>query len=112
MIYQITNDHSLIEEQVKAGALSREEAQQSQAKNVITRCVGYRESEFVDCGSLLIEKGDRFVLCSDGLHGQIAENEIVSAVLRKPTFAAESLIKSANQAGGKDNTSVIIVTVD
>lgn len=110
-IYQLTNDHSLIGEQLRAGVLSHEEAKNTRMQNVITRSVGYQEMEDVDTSTLPIEKGDIFALSSDGLHGRISDEEISRTVNEKKINAVKDLVELANARGGKDNITMIVVAV-
>ncbi len=111
-IYQITSDHSFVNEQVKAGILTEEEAKHHQARNIITRSVGYQEEEEVDTKWLQLEEGDLFVMCSDGLHGKVADEEISKMVVEKELHASDALVQLANTRGGNDNITVIVVKVE
>lgn len=111
LIYQITNDHSLVSEQVRAGILTKEEAELHHLRNVITRSVGYQEEEDVDTTSLQLEKDDLLVLCSDGLHGKVSDREISKLVQEHGLRAAQHLIDLANARGGDDNITVVITKV-
>jgi protein phosphatase len=111
LIYQITSDHSLVHEQVKAGLITQEESEFHHLRNVITRSVGYQEEEDVDTQSLPIEDGDFIVMCSDGLHGKITDKEISIAVSTSGIEAAAELIKLANERGGEDNITLLIFHV-
>ena len=110
-IYQITNDHSLVSEQVRAGIISKEEAEQHHLRNVITRSVGYQEEEDVDTTSFELEDGDLILLCSDGLHGKVPDKEISLQIQNKGAEAVPGLIATANQRGGEDNITGVIVKV-
>lgn len=110
-IYQITNDHSLVSEQVRAGILSKEEAEQHHLRNVITRSVGYQEEEDVDTTSFELEDGDFLLLCSDGLHGKIPDKEISLLIQEKGPDAVPQLIAMANERGGEDNITGIVIKV-
>ncbi|MFK7824354.1 MAG: Stp1/IreP family PP2C-type Ser/Thr phosphatase [Oligoflexales bacterium] len=110
-IYQLTQDHSLVSEQVAAGVISEEEAKNHQLRNVITRSVGYQEEEYVDTGSLNLEDQDFLVLCSDGLHGKVSNREIANLVLRYEVDAVDPLVDLANERGGEDNITLIILKV-
>jgi protein phosphatase len=110
-IYQITNDHSLVSEQVRAGLLTKEEAELHHLRNVITRSVGYQEEEDVDTTSLALEDGDFMILCSDGLHGKVTDKEISLMTQDLGTTAVSKLISLANERGGDDNISVVILAV-
>lgn len=110
-IYQVTNDHSLVSEQVRAGILSKEEAEQHHLRNVITRSVGYQEEEDVDTTSFELEDGDLILLCSDGLHGKVSDKEISLLIQDKGPDAVSSLISLANERGGEDNITGVIIKV-
>lgn len=112
-IYQVTNDHSLVSEQVRAGILTKEEAEAHSLRNVITRSVGYQEEEDVDTTCLSLEDGDLFVLCSDGLfcNGKMSDKELSLVVKDLETKAVHKLVSLANERGGDDNITVIIVRV-
>ena len=109
LLYQITEDHSLVNEQVKAGVLKKNDPLISQMRNVITRCVGYQEEEEVDTFTLEVFENDRFLLCSDGLTNKVRDSEI--ARLLGQDNLAESpleLIALANSRGGEDNITVVV----
>ncbi len=108
-IYQVTNDHSLVSEQVRAGIITKEEAEFHHLRNVITRSVGYQEEEDVDTTCLPLEDGDMLLMCSDGLHGKVADKEVSLLVKEHGTAAVNKLIALANERGGDDNISVIIL---
>ncbi len=110
-IYQLTNDHSLVSEQVRAGIITKEEAELHHLRNVITRSVGYQEEEDVDTTSLPLEAGDLLLLCSDGLHGKITDKDISLITKDHKTAAVSKLIALANERGGDDNITVVIVNV-
>lgn len=110
-IYQITNDHSLVSEQLHAGVISEEEAENHHLKNVITRSVGYQEEEHVDFFSFELEKEDKILLCSDGLHNKISDQELSRLICEKSCDSIDQLIDMANVRGGEDNISAIIVDV-
>jgi serine/threonine protein phosphatase PrpC len=108
-IYQMTNDHSLVSEQVRAGILTKEEAELHHLRNVITRSVGYQEEEDVDTASFALEDGDVMLLCSDGLHGYVTDQEISQLVTQLGVEATDKLIDLANERGGPDNITVVIL---
>ena len=109
-IRQITKDHSLVEEMVRSGKL-REEARNHPNKNVITRAVGVEKEVNIDFFDLRIRKGDKILLCSDGLSNMLEDNEIREIVTSGGDVEerARKLITAANQNGGKDNISVVLV---
>ncbi len=108
-IYQLTSDHSLVGEQVRAGILTKEEAEGHHLRNVITRSVGYQEEEDVDTTTLALEPGDLFLLCSDGLHGKVTDQELSLISGEHEIKSVDRLIKLANERGGDDNISVVVV---
>jgi serine/threonine protein phosphatase PrpC len=107
---QLTEDHSLVQEQVRAGFLTREEAHSSRFRNIITRSVGFESQVNADAFSLPLSSEDVFLLCSDGLSGMIDDEEIAN-VLRhgKLSDATERLVALANHHGGDDNITLILL---
>ena len=112
-LHQITLDHSLVEEQVRAGLLSKEQARISTIKNIITRAIGHQSDFQVDVFCEPVEVGDLFLLCSDGLHGYV-EDEVILETVKTPPLetVTKRLIDLANEAGGPDNITAIVVRVD
>jgi serine/threonine protein phosphatase PrpC len=108
---QITEDHTLVAWQVKKGLITADEARHSRQKNVITRAVGSREYVQVDTQLVSTRLGDTFVLCSDGLHGYIEEPEIAALVALGRDAALTRAIDMANQRGGRDNITAVIVDI-
>jgi serine/threonine protein phosphatase PrpC len=112
-IFQISEDHSLVNEQLKAGAITEEEARSSRFRNIITRSVGFEEGVLVDVVGLEIEHGDVLVLCCDGLSNLVTDSEILEIAGGSPLEEApEKLVALANERGGDDNITVIVVKVD
>jgi len=111
LIQQISEDHSLVNEQIKAGMITPEEAKHSRYKNIITRSVGFEEEVQVDVMGLVCEAGDTFILCSDGLANMLEDKEILEVVQKtqKLTEIPKRLIELANERGGDDNITVIAV---
>lgn len=105
---QLTEDHTLVAWQLKQGIITEEEAQNSPHRNVITRAVGSREYVQVDTHFFSTQPGDNFVICSDGLHTYVGEDEIASAAQEDLAVAARGLIGLANDRGGRDNITVIV----
>lgn len=110
-IYQITEDHSLVNEQLKAGIISSDEAANYYFKNIVTRTVGYQETEEVDTYVIEIENNDLILLCSDGLYNKINEKEISLICNEKKFDSISYLIDLANQRGGEDNITLILISV-
>lgn len=113
LIQQISEDHSLVNEQIKAGMITPEEAKHSRYKNIITRSVGFEEEVQVDVMGVISEPGDVFLLCSDGLANMLEDKEIHELVLQTDRFqdVPQKLIDLANERGGDDNITVIVVQV-
>jgi PPM family protein phosphatase len=113
LIQQISEDHSLVNEQIKAGMITPEEARHSRYRNIITRSVGFEEEVQVDVMGLLAEPGDVFVLCTDGLANMLEDQEILDIVRSNPLEdVPEMLIALANERGGDDNITVIAVRTE
>ena len=110
-ITQITRDHSLVEEMVLAGQLSRSEARTHAKKNVITRAIGGEEQVEPEMFSVDLKENSKILMCSDGLTNMLEDDEIMRIVKNSPDIeeAAAVLIDRANANGGKDNISVVIV---
>lgn len=118
-IYQLTRDHSFVQEKLNMGIYTREDAVRDPQKNVLVRSVGFDEELQVDVFNYRISKNDVFIICSDGLHGKVSDADILHIV--KKTMgdpsqctkddvdrAVKELIDQANENGGQDNISVII----
>ncbi len=105
----LTEDHTLVAWQVKQGLITEEEAALSPHRNVITRAVGSRDYVHVDTGVARVGEGDSFVLCSDGLHGYLRDEEIPAVVELGPELAVRKFIEMANARGGRDNITAIVV---
>jgi PPM family protein phosphatase len=108
---QITLDHSLVEEQIRAGRMNPSEAQRSPLRNVITRALGTQVSVTPDVFALEPEAGDLFLLCSDGLTRELSD-ELLESMLSVDLpldELCERLIGAANKAGGHDNITCLLV---
>lgn len=112
VLKQITTDHSLVAEHIKKGLISKKEARKSRVRNVITRALGMEGSVEVDLDEQVILDNDCLLMCSDGLHDMIEDNEILDMVLsypKEPQKACDRLLELANEHGGNDNISVILI---
>lgn len=107
---QITQDHSYVEDLVRRGEISAEEARIHPMKNMLTQAVGAMPDIVIDSGSFKVHQGDIFLLCSDGLTNMVDESEIAQ-ILKTTKNPADALIESALSHGGKDNISVIVVGI-
>lgn len=107
----LTRDHSWVDEQLRAGVISEEGAKNHFMKNVITRSVGYKEEVEVDVYRYDVKSGDIFLLCSDGLSNVVSEDEMIHALMGDFDKVPQELIGIANEKGGPDNITVILVKV-
>jgi serine/threonine protein phosphatase PrpC len=121
-LYQLTRDHSLIQEKMNLGIYSRQEAQADRQKNVLVRTIGFEENVEVDVFNYKLNQYDLMFICSDGLHGKVSDRDIhylITANLTSPEQytqknldkIVQSLVHQANENGGQDNISVILVAV-
>jgi protein phosphatase len=108
---QISLDHSLVEEQVRMGRMTHAEALRSPMRNIITRALGTQPTVEPELFELEAEAGDIFLLCSDGLTGEIADAEIESILANDLPLdqLCASLVDAANEAGGHDNITCLLV---
>jgi len=112
-LVQLTEDHSLVEELVRDGKLSPAEAQVHPQRSIITRALGMDPNVQVDSWPLTPYRGDRFLLCSDGLTNELSDERIASTLrqIADPQEAAHDLVRQARAAGGGDNITVVVVDV-
>lgn len=118
-IFQLTRDHSFVQEKLNMGIYTREEAVKDPQKNVLVRSVGFESDLLVDVFNYRVCKNDIFLICSDGLHGKVSDGDILHIVqknisdpsrcqLSDVENAVKELIQQANDNGGQDNISVIL----
>jgi serine/threonine protein phosphatase PrpC len=117
-IWQLTRDHSLVQEKLRAGLITRAQVRVDEMKNVITRSVGYEASVKTDLYQFPIQKGDGFLICSDGLSGPV-DDPLIFEILEESKGSglsledtAHQLVKSANARGGDDNVTVVLVKIN
>jgi serine/threonine protein phosphatase PrpC len=111
-VRQVSQDHSWVEEQVRAGLLTRDQARSHAQRNVITRSLGTQADVDIDIFAERLEEGDTLVLCSDGLSGLILEEELSSIVDKyMPQESVYRLVERANENGGPDNITAIVIRV-
>lgn len=110
-IRQITKDHSLVEEMVRMGELGKDEARVHPDKNIITRAIGATDEVTADIFEVDVGTDDRILMCSDGLTNMIDDTRILAIVNDQRDIAekVEKLVESANENGGKDNITVIVI---
>jgi protein phosphatase len=107
---QLTRDHSLVAELERTGQISPEAAEHHPQKSIITRALGPEPDVEVDTYTISARTDDVFLICSDGLTGMVSDDEMAAILRQAPTLddAAASLVRAANQSGGKDNITVIL----
>jgi protein phosphatase len=111
-LVQVTNDHSLVAEQVRHGFLRPEEAQKHSMKNLITRAVGIKNSVKYDLFSFKLKAGDALLICSDGLSNLVSDDDIDAALGAEDVeCAARTLLERALTEGGSDNITAIVVRI-
>jgi len=111
---QVTRDHSLLQEQIDSGMITKEQARFSQNKNLVTRAVGIDPEVETEIHTYDVQPGDIYLLCSDGLSDMVSDEDIeamLSSMKSNLPLAAKQLIQSANDGGGRDNISVVLVRV-
>ena len=111
-MYQITRDHSYVEDLVECGAITREEARLHPRKNVITRALGVEPQVKSDYFEFTMQNGDTLILCSDGLSNMLTDSEILDFTLDnpEPETLCRLLVDAALRRGAGDNVTVIAVT--
>lgn len=121
-IFQLTKDHSVIQEKINYGIYTRDQAAKDPNKNYLSRTVGFEEDIEVDIYDYSPQKGDIFLLCSDGLHGKLSDEDILFIIQdmitdtndvchQKLHDCVQTLIRQANEHGGQDNISIILTVV-
>ncbi len=113
LLQQITEDHTVIQEIIKGGLYTREQAEESINKNIVTRAVGVTAELNVDIVEQQTNPGDPYLLCSDGLTDQVSDNEIQAllGIDQELTNSAQGLVDLAKKHGGNDNISVVLIRV-
>ncbi|WP_462409227.1 Stp1/IreP family PP2C-type Ser/Thr phosphatase [Neobacillus sp. Marseille-QA0830] len=108
---QITEDHSLVNELVKTGQISKEDAEHHPRKNVLLRALGTEKMVEMDISTIMFEERDVLLLCSDGLSNKVSEKEMTDILLMDDELEqkASTLVSLANQYGGEDNITLVIV---
>ena len=107
---QITQDHSYVEDLVRRGELTEDEAKVHPMKNILTQAVGAVKNINIDVGQFRIHQGDVFLLCTDGLTNMV-DNEEIAKILCSSQNPADDLINAALEHGGKDNVSIIVIGI-
>jgi protein phosphatase len=111
-VLQLTEDHTLINYKLKHGLMTKEEAATAAGKNVITRAVGHKDYVQVDTADIDVTAGDRFLLCTDGLHTYLRSDEEVRELIDDDLESSvEAAVSLANNRGGRDNVTAVVVEV-
>ena len=112
-LVQLTEDHSVVADLVRDGRITAEEAEVHPQRNIVTRVLGVYESVEVDLWPVDPVRGDRFLLCSDGLFNEVGADQICSVLRRlaDPNEASAELIRLANEGGGRDNITAVVLDV-
>lgn len=111
---QITKDHSLLQEQIDSGLITPEQARYSNNKNLVTRALGIDPMVEPEIHDYEVQPGDLFLLCSDGLNDMVSDEEMgltLQALQTNLPLAAEQLVQMANDNGGRDNISVVLIRI-
>ncbi len=112
LMWQVTEDHSLMNEQIRAGILTPEQANKMVAKNVITRSVGFERDVACDVVERPVNVGETYLFCSDGLHGLVSDKRICEIIFRTPVeLAPQVLIEEAKKNGGDDNITALLLRI-
>jgi protein phosphatase len=116
-LWQVTRDHSLVQEKLRAGLITREQLKTDRMKNVITRSVGFEQEVNVDVYEMTVQPGDLFLICSDGLSGMLEDPQILQIVqdehfgLKDIQKTVKVLVDQANAHGGDDNVTAVVIQV-
>ena len=108
-IARITRDHSLVEELIQCGAITREEAKTHPNRNVSTRALGVEQHVQCDLFGITLHKGDQILLCSDGLSNLVSEEEMLAVSSEEPKRMTEKLLQMALERGASDNVTVVVL---
>lgn len=114
-LQQLTRDHSMLQEQLDAGLISAAEAEHSLHKNLVTRAIGIETDVFLETNAFQAEPGDLYLLCSDGLSDMVGRQKMLELLKNSDNLLdkqVQLLVDSANEAGGRDNISVILVRLE
>ena len=114
VLHQITKDHSLVQKMVERGRITAEEARHHPHSNILLRTVGTERDIEIDIFRVELEKDDKVLMCSDGLWGEVEDRDMESILntYTDPRIASRELVRASHQGGGKDNVTLMIVTID
>ena len=112
-LMQVTRDHSLVQKMVERGRITQEEARHHPHSNILLKTVGTMRDEEPEIFAVEFEPGDQILMCSDGLWGEVEDRDMESIfnTYTDPRIASRELIRAAHYGGGKDNVTLVVVTV-
>jgi serine/threonine protein phosphatase PrpC len=110
--HQLTEDHTMVQEQIKRGLISKADAATAENRNVITRAIGVQRSVAVDTLISELVPGDVYLVCTDGLHGYLGDDELPALLGQEKERLVDLLVDLALQRGGKDNVTAIVLAVE
>jgi serine/threonine protein phosphatase PrpC/CRP-like cAMP-binding protein len=110
--HQLTEDHTMVQEQLKRGLITKEDAATAENRNVITRAIGVQRSVAVDTLVTELVPGDVYLACTDGLHGYLGDDELPALLGQEKQRLVDLLVDLALQRGGKDNVTAIVLSVE
>ncbi|MEZ4240723.1 MAG: protein phosphatase 2C domain-containing protein [Myxococcota bacterium] len=113
VLHQITKDHSLVQKMVERGRITADEARHHPHSNILLRTVGTERDIEIDIFRIELEAGDKVLMCSDGLWGEVEDRDMESILntYTDPRIASRELVRAAHNGGGKDNVTLMIVTI-
>jgi serine/threonine protein phosphatase PrpC len=113
VLYQVTKDHSLVQKMVERGRITAEQARHHPHNNILLRTVGTERDVEIDIFRVELEPGDQVLLCSDGLWGEVEDQDIQSILntYTDPRIASLELVRAAHAGGGRDNVTVMLVSI-
>jgi protein phosphatase len=113
VLHQVTKDHSLVQKMVERGRITAEEARHHPHSNILLRTVGTERDIDIDIFRVELEGGDKVLMCSDGLWGEVEDRDIENILntYTDPRIASRELVRAAHHGGGKDNVTLMIVTL-
>lgn len=110
-IVQLTRDHSIVQTLIESGTITKKQAKDHPQKNLITRAVGTDPFVEIDINRVICTKGDHILMCTDGLSSFVDDKDILRIVKQNPNAAVNDLVEAANNAGGKDNITAILINL-
>lgn len=110
-IIQLTKDHSIVQKLIESGTITPKQAKTHPQKNLITRAVGTDRYVEIDVNRVICTKGDYILLCTDGLSSMVDESDMFKIIMQNPDTAVKELIDAANNAGGTDNITAVLINL-